>query len=233
MTAKQTFSNSAKAPKNIAPAGIPKDEIIAKIEKHKMPPGFSTALSIAVDSLCFKKGWNAEDYIKHCLTVSDPTNPDLSEDEIIVGILHDVVEDTDWELDDLRRVGFSKKIVDAVASVTKKEGEKYFDAVKRASRNPIGRRVKRRDNNHNMQLTRGPFVAGVKQKYLYHISWTYLTAVEKGAIPVNTPLWTFLQMKEYKGLMTAKNYHYIARETSEPVPQAVLMQFGQPRYRHP
>lgn len=232
MKTASTFNT--RAGKN-APAGIPKTQILEKIKRNQMPADFSTALSIAVDSLCFKKGWSAEAYIKHCLTVADATNMDLSEDEIIVGILHDVVEDTDWDYTDLRKVGFSKKIIDGVKAVTKNKGEKYFDGIKRCSKNTIGRRVKRRDNHHNMQLTRAPFAAGVKQKYLYHISWTYLSAVERKEIRLGSSIWAFLEMPEYAGLLTRKNYHYIAQQTSEMPPRVIKLRFGEPRYdlRHP
>ena len=63
--------------------------------------------------------------------------------------LHDLVEDTDWSLDDLRAEGFPAEVVDAVDSVTKRDGEDYFDMVRRAASDPVGRWVKLADNLDN------------------------------------------------------------------------------------
>jgi (p)ppGpp synthase/HD superfamily hydrolase len=76
-------------------------------------------------------------------------------DERIGAILHDVCEDCPgWTLDRLRREGFSDLIVDALQSVTKRDGEDYVDFVRRAAANPIGRRVKLADLHDNSDLSR-------------------------------------------------------------------------------
>jgi (p)ppGpp synthase/HD superfamily hydrolase len=81
-------------------------------------------------------------------------------EERIVGVLHDVVEDTDVTFDDLRAEGFSELVVEAVMSVTKDRPEKemgwpaYEAFVLRAAANPIGRRVKIADMTDNMDLSR-------------------------------------------------------------------------------
>ena len=73
----------------------------------------------------------------------------------IVGVLHDVVEDCDgWTLDKIRDEGFSAEVVEALDSVTKREGEDYCSFVRRAAANPIGRRVKVADLKDNSDLTR-------------------------------------------------------------------------------
>jgi (p)ppGpp synthase/HD superfamily hydrolase len=60
-------------------------------------------------------------------------------DERIVAALHDVCEDCPgWTFDRLRREGFSPRIIDALQSVTKRDGEGYEDFVRRAATNPIG-----------------------------------------------------------------------------------------------
>lgn len=72
----------------------------------------------------------------------------------LVGVLHDVVEDTSVGLDKLRFEGFSEEVLDAVDSVTNRKGEDYFDFVRRAAKNPLGRQVKRADLEDNMDATR-------------------------------------------------------------------------------
>jgi (p)ppGpp synthase/HD superfamily hydrolase len=78
-----------------------------------------------------------------------------TDDEKIVGVLHDVVEDTQWTFEKLLDEGFSITLVDALRSVTKHEGgEDYFDFIQRAKKNPLGRKVKIADIHHNMDVTR-------------------------------------------------------------------------------
>lgn len=75
-------------------------------------------------------------------------------DEKIVALLHDTIEDTEATAEYLLDQGFSEKIVEAVLSVTKREGENYEAFVARAKQNPIGRQVKIHDLEDNMDLTR-------------------------------------------------------------------------------
>jgi len=72
------------------------------------------------------------------------------DDSAIVGVLHDVVEDTAITLSDIRNAGFSSEIVNGVDAVTRREGEPYFNYVRRAIKDPIGKIVKRADSEHNM-----------------------------------------------------------------------------------
>ena len=56
----------------------------------------------------------------------------------IVGVLHDVCEDCPgWNMDRLRAEGFSVEVLQALDSVTKREGEDYDAFVKRAADNPM------------------------------------------------------------------------------------------------
>ena len=77
-----------------------------------------------------------------------------TDEERIVAVLHDVVEDSAWTLDRLRAEGFSPAVVDAIDSVTRREGESYDAFVDRAARNPIGRQVKLLDLRDNSDLGR-------------------------------------------------------------------------------
>ncbi|WP_085694088.1 MULTISPECIES: HD domain-containing protein [unclassified Pseudomonas] len=75
-------------------------------------------------------------------------------EERIVAVLHDVVEDCDVSLDDLRKEGFSETVLTAIESVTKVPGEAYEDFIERVALNPIGRAVKLADLEENSDLSR-------------------------------------------------------------------------------
>ena len=79
-----------------------------------------------------------------------------TEDEKIVGVLHDVVEDSDvWNFECLREEGFEENILSALKSVTKlSEDEDYQQFIKRAGQNEIGRNVKIADIKDNLDVTR-------------------------------------------------------------------------------
>jgi len=75
-------------------------------------------------------------------------------EEKIVALLHDTIEDTDVTPEYLLSRGFSEEIVEAVLSVTKRDGESYEEFVSRAKENTLGRQVKIHDLEDNMDLTR-------------------------------------------------------------------------------
>ena len=77
-----------------------------------------------------------------------------SPDARIVGVLHDVVEDTDVTFEHLRAEGFAEAVLAGLAAVTRRAGEGYMDFVARAARHPIGRLVKIADLQDNSDLSR-------------------------------------------------------------------------------
>jgi len=114
-----------------------------------------TAIAIAVEAHRGQTDKAGQPYILHPLRVM--FNLD-AEEERIVAVMHDVVEDSELTLDDLRARGFSKEVLEALEAVTRRPGESgdagYAAFVERAAGNPIGRRVKIADLLDNMDLTR-------------------------------------------------------------------------------
>jgi (p)ppGpp synthase/HD superfamily hydrolase len=77
-----------------------------------------------------------------------------TEDEIVVALLHDVVEDTKYTLDDIRAMGFSEKVIEALTLLTHDDAEPYLEYVARLRDNALARKVKLADLRHNSDLTR-------------------------------------------------------------------------------
>ena len=77
-----------------------------------------------------------------------------TEAEQIAAVLHDVVEDSDWTLDQLREEGFSGEVVRAVEHLTRRADETYAEFVHRAGEDPVATRVKAADLIDNMDLSR-------------------------------------------------------------------------------
>ena len=76
-------------------------------------------------------------------------------DEKIVGVLHDVVEDTDWTFDALLAESFPVHIIDALRCVTKlSDNEPYDELIERVKTNPLAVAVKINDLTDNMDVRR-------------------------------------------------------------------------------
>jgi CRISPR/Cas system-associated exonuclease Cas4 (RecB family) len=119
----------------------------------------------------------------------------------IIGILHDVVEDTDWTLDDLRILGFSDRIVDGVDVVTKRDGEKYFEFVVRCGLSGMDAiDVKLNDLDHNSKKNRGAEIAlsekSIQKEKAYNISYFYLVALKRGEIEPGTSMLDYIKTEQ-------------------------------------
>ena len=77
-------------------------------------------------------------------------------DEIttVVALLHDVVEDTDYTLEDIRALGFPEEVVAALTLLTHDPAVPYMEYVARIGRDPVARAVKLADLGHNSDITR-------------------------------------------------------------------------------
>ena len=73
-----------------------------------------------------------------------------TEEETVTALLHDVVEDTEITLQDLRTEGFPDEVVKAVALLTHDEAVPYRDYIVAVSKNEIARKVKLADLTHNL-----------------------------------------------------------------------------------
>ena len=77
-----------------------------------------------------------------------------SEATTIAALLHDVVEDTDYTLQDLAAMGFDPVVIDALALLTHDDATPYMDYVRAIKENPIAKAVKIADLKHNSDLSR-------------------------------------------------------------------------------
>lgn len=104
------------------------------------------------------------DYINHPLRVMEAGK---TTDEKIVGVLHDVVEDTDWTFEKLAAEGFSTEVIEALRCVTKlSESEPYDHFIARIRTNPLAVAVKLNDLSDNMDIRRLPYLSDKDVKRL-------------------------------------------------------------------
>jgi (p)ppGpp synthase/HD superfamily hydrolase len=77
-----------------------------------------------------------------------------SETEMIVAILHDVIEKTEWTIDKLKEQGFNDTILMAVNLLTRQDEQPYMEYIEKLKGNRIARRVKIADIEDNMNPRR-------------------------------------------------------------------------------
>lgn len=82
-----------------------------------------------------------------------------SETEICVALLHDVLEDTDWTIEDLEREGFPEEVLEPVRLLTHDPEVPYMDYIAIVRKNPVAKKVKLADLKHNRNLDRLDFIS--------------------------------------------------------------------------
>ena len=90
-------------------------------------------------------------YVFHPFHVAEQMSDEAT---TIVALLHDVVEDTDYTLEDIAAMGFGQDVVDALALMTHDKSVPYLEYVAKIKDNPIARTVKLADLAHNSDPTR-------------------------------------------------------------------------------
>ena len=106
--------------------------------------------------MCFEAHKNQVDksgmpYVFHPFYLAEQMQ---DEDTTIVALLHDVIEDTEYTIDDLRDRGFSDKVIDAISLMTHDLSVPYMEYVAQIKTNPIATAVKLADLKHNSDMTR-------------------------------------------------------------------------------
>lgn len=90
-------------------------------------------------------------YVFHPFHVAEQMSDETT---TVVALLHDVIEDSDYTLDDICAMGFGDEVVTALALMTHEEGVPYMDYVAGLRDNPTARAVKLADLRHNSDLSR-------------------------------------------------------------------------------
>lgn len=101
-------------------------------------------------------------------------------DAQIVAVLHDVVEDTDLTLDDMRAAGFSSAVVEALDLVTHRKDQPYSEYVIACKPNALARQVKLADLRDNAGLDRlllreEKFAGDSARMHKYVLAYRFLT----------------------------------------------------------
>lgn len=135
------------------------------------------AIALAVETHRGQVEKAGQPYCLHLLRVMFRLHSEL---ERMAGVLHDLVEDTPYTLEDLRRMGYPEPVIEALDCVTRRDGESYEEFIERVKPNALARRVKIADLEDNMDLRRLSELSDkdVVRMNRYRKAWGELTALE-------------------------------------------------------
>jgi len=116
-----------------------------------------TALVIKAVNLAYEAHHGQKDkvglpYFLHPFHVAERMD---DEKEVCVALLHDVLEDTTVSLDELKHI-FPVEVTDALQLLTHDDKVDYFEYIKALSHNPLAKKVKLADLEHNLDIRRIP-----------------------------------------------------------------------------
>lgn len=112
------------------------------------------AIAIAIEAHQNQVDKYGQPYITHVLRVMQMGR---TTEEKILGVLHDVVEDSSWTFEALEKEGLSPQLLEALRCVTKlSEDENYEHFVNRTLENRLASTVKLYDLSDNMDIRRIP-----------------------------------------------------------------------------
>ena len=131
------------------------------------------AIEIAVSAHKGQLQKNGLPYVLHPLSLMQSVR---SVNAKITAVLHDVVEDTAWTMEDLETEGFSQRVLAALDCLTHTPEESYEEYISKIRTNPLAREVKLADLQDNMNIRRIPELQPKDLKRLerYHQAWNTL-----------------------------------------------------------
>lgn len=114
-------------------------------------PSTKKALKLCFDAHKKQLDKSGMPYVFHPFHLAEQMK---TEETTIVALLHDVVEDTDYTIEDLKQMGFEEIVIQAISLLTHDDAVEYMDYVREIKKNPIARVVKLADLKHNSDLSR-------------------------------------------------------------------------------
>jgi len=144
---------------------------------HNKYLGIAIAIATNAHEGQFDKG--GKPYILHPLHLMNQLMFDT--ELAIIAVLHDVFEDSNQDIDILFSLGFSERVITAVELLTHDEEDVYGEYIDKICTNYDAIRVKRKDLQHNSDITR---LKGVTDKDIsrmekYHRAFIQLGEARK------------------------------------------------------
>jgi len=119
--------------------------------KEKQARMLEKAVALAVKAHAGQRDKSGEPYVFHPLRMMLRCK---TFEEKLVSALHDVIEDSDYTIKELRKEGCPEDVLIAIEHLSRRNDESYDEFIERALSNPLARKVKIKDLEDNMNLLR-------------------------------------------------------------------------------
>ena len=146
--------------------------------KEKQSKLLEKAVALAIKAHAGQRDKSGEPYVLHPLRMMLRCR---TFEEKLVSVLHDVIEDSDYTLKELRKEGCPEDVLIAIEHLSRRNDESYDEFIERALSNSLARKVKIKDLEDNMNLLRyGEIDDKVCEKLAkYHRAWQRAQEVEE------------------------------------------------------
>jgi (p)ppGpp synthase/HD superfamily hydrolase len=134
------------------------------------------AIDLALEMHIGQTDKAGQPYILHLLRVMLAVQA-YGEKYMIVGVLHDLAEDTDFSVEYVGLYGFIDEVVEAIDAITKRKDEPYEEYLTRVKLNLIAIRVKRADLKDNLNEDRLALLPIETRQRLREKYWKALDAL--------------------------------------------------------
>ena len=146
--------------------------------KEKQAKLLERAVALAAKAHAGQRDKSGEPYVFHPLRMMLRCQ---TFEEKLVSVLHDVVEDTDYTIKDLRNEGCPEDVLIAIEHLSRRNDESYDEFIERVLSNSLARKVKIKDLEDNMNLLR---YAEIDEKITeklakYHRAWRRAQEIEQ------------------------------------------------------
>lgn len=126
-----------------------------KFKMNRLSPQISIAMIFAYKAHDGQVDKGGRSYLIHPLTVAMTlASQGYDEDTITAGLLHDVIEDTQYTFEDLQTMGIHATVIDALRLLTHDKNTDYIEYISKVKANPIAKAVKMVDLLHNSDRSR-------------------------------------------------------------------------------
>ena len=113
----------------------------------------STAIKITSEAFEGKFDKGGVPYIMHCLHVMNAVKH-LGYKTMMIAVMHDLIEDTEYTLSDLVTIGFHEHVVNGVYMMTHEPNESYDRYIEHIGDVSMVIPIKMADLRHNSDITR-------------------------------------------------------------------------------
>lgn len=142
-------------------------------------------------------------YVFHPFHVAEQMTDEIT---TCTALLHDVAEDTDITIEDLREYGFPEKVLDALELLTHQKDESYLEYINRIKDNPVAKAVKLADLEHNMDMSRIEHPSAIDFERLKKYRWAVVLLNDWSTIQSFKEI--DAQVTPCCGTSVPKDYHY-------------------------